>query len=255
MTPNETWHLETRHLGRQVLVFDQLESTNTLAMTLAREPDSDGIVVLAREQSAGRGQYGRSWQCSRGSGVLLSAVLFPSAELRRPALLTAWVAVSVCETIHRVAGLETSIKWPNDVLVRGRKVCGILIEQARGTVVGIGLNVNQTEAEFAAAGLPLAASLRAFSGRQFETEEVACQLIRQLDAEYGRLIDGDVPLLETRWRQGFGLLGSSVRVESTMGWHRGRLTVQTFAGLELEDADGQRRWLVPETVQHLEAEE
>ena len=85
----------------------------------------------------------------------MSVLLFPPPELRRPALLTAWAAVSVCETIlPGGTGHQATIKWPNDVLVAGRKVCGILIEQNRGTVAGIGLNVNQTQEMFTPRPLP-----------------------------------------------------------------------------------------------------
>src|SRR5438046_7649419 len=140
MEPIERWQLDTCRLGRQVLIFDEVDSTNSRAAALAADPANDGLVILAWAQSAGRGQHGRSWQCPAGDGVLLSVLLFPPPPLRRPALLTAWAAVSVCETVREAAGLQARIKWPNDVLVQGRKVCGILIEQGRGTVAGIGLN-------------------------------------------------------------------------------------------------------------------
>src|SRR5207245_2431978 len=112
----------TRRLGRRVLVFDQLDSTSTYAAGLAGDPANDGMVILAREQTAGRGQHGRTWSAPAGSSVLLSVLLFPPPELRRPAILTAWVAVSVCETILKLTGLQAKIKWPNDVLIRGKKV-------------------------------------------------------------------------------------------------------------------------------------
>src|SRR5947209_4329638 len=153
MTPRETWALPTKRLGRRVLVFDRLASTSTLAAELAADPANDGVAVLADEQTAGRGQHGRTWTAPPRSGVLLSLLLFPPNELRRPAVLTAWAAVAVCETVRRVTGVPARIKWPNDVLLRGRKVCGILIEQGRGTVVGVGLNVLQTAEELASAGL------------------------------------------------------------------------------------------------------
>src|SRR5439155_7970824 len=118
-----------------------------LALALADDVSNDGLILLAQEQKSGRGQQGRTWIAPPGSSVLLSVLVFPPAWLRRPAMLTAWAAVSVCETVREVAGLEATIKWPNDVLVLGRKVCGILIEQrssAAGTppatVAGIGLN-------------------------------------------------------------------------------------------------------------------
>ena len=130
MNPREEWQLQTQRLGRRVLVYDCLESTNTLAATLADDRANDGVVILAEEQRAGRGQQGRSWHCPAGAGVLVSVLLFPPTALRRPALLTAWAAVSVCETIRLGTGVQARIKWPNDVLLRGRKVCGILIEQS-----------------------------------------------------------------------------------------------------------------------------
>ena len=129
MTPRDIWHFDTRRLGRCVLVFDRLDSTSNVAAALAGSADGDGLAVLADEQTGGRGQHGRTWTCPAGSGVLLSVLLFPPAPLRRAAILTAWAAVSVCETVLELTGLEARIKWPNDVLVRGRKVCGILIEQ------------------------------------------------------------------------------------------------------------------------------
>src|SRR5207244_8833635 len=99
----------------------------------------------------------------------------------------AWAANAVCETIRECTDLQAKIKWPNDVLIHGRKVCGILIEQARGTVVGIGLNVSQSRASFAALGLEQAGSLAAESGRDLERGEVARRLIHHLDAEYDQL--------------------------------------------------------------------
>src|SRR5262249_53884543 len=148
-----------------VLFFDRLASTSELAARLALDAKNDGLVILAEEQTAGRGQHGRVWLSPPGTSVLASVLLFPPPELRRPAVLTAWPAVSVCETIPVLTGLQAQIKWPNDVLIRGKKVCGILIEQGKGTVVGIGLNVNQTAEHFEEAGLPLAGSLAMFDGR------------------------------------------------------------------------------------------
>jgi BirA family biotin operon repressor/biotin-[acetyl-CoA-carboxylase] ligase len=255
MTPAEEWALDTRRLGRRVLVFDRLDSTNSHAAAFAADPANDGLAVLAREQSAGRGQHGRSWTCPPGSGVLLSVLLFPPPHLRRPAMLTAWAAVSVCETILRLTGLQAKIKWPNDVLLRGRKVCGILIEQAQGTVAGIGLNVRQTEEELTAAGLPEATSLAvAAPGVVSPTEEVARALVRQLDEEYDRLCQGDLVTLEACWKWRLALLGRSVRVECPDGTHTGRLLELGWDGLVLDTSEGPLRRFLPETVRHLTAD-
>jgi BirA family biotin operon repressor/biotin-[acetyl-CoA-carboxylase] ligase len=251
MTPREEWHLETAHIGRRVLVFDALDSTSNHAAALAGDAGNAGVVVLADRQTAGRGQHGRSWLCPDGAGILVSVLLFPPPVARRPALLTAWAAVSVCETIQRATGLEAQIKWPNDVLIRGRKVCGILIEQARGTVAGIGLNVLQSAESFAAAGLPEAGSLVVFSDRRLDRVEIARQLITVLDEGYTRLCAGEAGELEENWRTRFGLLGKRVAAECVGAMHHGRLVELSFDGLELVGDDGHALRLTPETVRHL----
>src|SRR5438128_2180119 len=136
LTSGDEWRLDTHLLGRRVVIYDRVDSTNALAAKLAEDPANEGLIILAKEQTAGRGQHGRSWDCKAGSGVLLSALLFPPPSLRRPVILAAWAANSVCETILQSTGLEARIKWPNDVLLEGKKVAGILIEQGKGTVVG-----------------------------------------------------------------------------------------------------------------------
>jgi BirA family biotin operon repressor/biotin-[acetyl-CoA-carboxylase] ligase len=252
LLPREEWQLATRRLGRRVLLFDRVESTNTLAASLAADPSNDGVAILAAEQTAGRGQHGRRWQCPAGAGVLLSLVLFPPPALRRPALLTAWAAVSVCETVRQSTGLQAKIKWPNDVLLRGRKICGILIEHARAAVVGIGLNVNQSAASFTEAGLTEAGSLALFAGTPLDRAQVARLLLAHLDEEYERLCQGDLDTLEACWKWRLGLLGKQVEAECPDGMHRGRLREVSWEGLELERPDGSALRLLPETVRHLQ---
>jgi BirA family biotin operon repressor/biotin-[acetyl-CoA-carboxylase] ligase len=249
--PDEEWQLDTRRLGRRVLVFERAGSTNTLAAFLADDEANDGLVVLAREQTAGRGQHGRSWQCPPGAGVLMSVLLFPPPPLRRPALLTAWAAVSVCETIRQATGQDAGIKWPNDVFLRGKKVCGILIEQGRGTVAGIGLNVAQSAESLARAGLPLAGSLACFTDRRLDPVEVFRLLVAQLDAEYDRLCRGDIAGLESSWKGRLGLLGRPVVMECLDGVRHGRLRDLSFAGVELELPDGGLISAPPELVRHI----
>src|SRR5262249_9175193 len=110
MLPREEWHLQTRRLGRRVLLFDRVDSTNTVAASFANEPANDGLVMVGNEQGAGGGQHGRSWFCPSGGGVLMSVLLFPPSTIRRPVILAAWAATSVCETIRQTADLEAQIK-------------------------------------------------------------------------------------------------------------------------------------------------
>jgi BirA family biotin operon repressor/biotin-[acetyl-CoA-carboxylase] ligase len=251
MEPIEHWQLDTQYLGRQVLLFDRVDSTNSRAAALAGDPTQDGLVILAEEQTIGRGQHGRSWDCPRGVGVLMSVLLFPPPSVRRPVILAAWAADAVCETIQASTGLQATIKWPNDVLIRDRKVCGILIEQSRGTVVGIGLNLNQRADWFTAAGLPQGGSLALFANRSFDCQAMARLLIGQLDTGYACLCAGDFEPLQTRWRRRLGLLGKPVLVECPDALYRGRLRALAWEGLELEMADGEMVHLIPESVRHL----
>jgi len=287
MNPYDEWRLPTHRLGRRVLLYHKVDSTNTRAAVLAGEPANDGLVLLADEQTAGRGQHGRIWTCAPGAGVLMSVLLFPAPQLRRPVILAAWAATSVCETIRHVTGLQARIKWPNDVLVRGRKVCGILIEQRTGssgqwsvaggqqgladdrslvpdfgttdhrsltpdfTVAGIGLNVFQTTESLAEAGLPQAGSLAFFTGGPLNRREVARQLIVELDEAYERLCQGDLASLEACWRWRTGLLGQHVLIECQDGNHRGRLRELSWDALILEQAKGEPLCLRPEMVKHV----
>jgi BirA family biotin operon repressor/biotin-[acetyl-CoA-carboxylase] ligase len=251
MIPREEWQLPTRRLGRRVLLFDRVDSTNTQAAALAHARANDGLILLADEQTAGRGQHGRSWQSPSGVGVLMSVLLFPTPELRRPVLLAAWAASSVCETIRQCTGLQAKIKWPNDVLLRGRKVCGILIEQGQGTVVGLGLNVNHPQDYFDAAGLPQGGSLALFAGGPLDVKQVARLLIEQLDEEYDRLCQGDTATLEACWKWRIGLLDKQVVVECHDAPYRGRLREMTWERMELETGGGTLS-LRPETVRHLQ---
>jgi len=273
--PRETWNLDTACIGRRVLVFDQLESTNTTAAEFAL-PGEDGLVVIADYQTAGRGQYGRVWQSRAGSSLLMSVALRPPPELCRPVILTAFAAVAIGEAILTITGVQAKIKWPNDLLIRGKKVCGILIENTTATVIGIGLNLNQSAQEFADSGLPDATSLSLVGGnltpqppslrgkgepdlapsplglggwgRELSPAHV---VVRKLDAEYARLLAGERVAVEADWKWRIGLLGRQVTAELTDGtFVSGRLHEMGFDGLELDTGEGWRV-IVPETVRHL----
>lgn len=251
MKPGREWQLATHQLGRRVLVFDEVDSTSSRCAAFAENAAQAGLVVLAHAQTAGRGQHGRSWLCEPGMGVLLSVLLFPPSKLRRPAILTAWAAVSVGDLIEQAGGLSSAIKWPNDVLIQGRKVCGILIEQGRGIIAGIGLNLNQARQQFSAAGLAEAGSLALFTGQTYDVEAMARRLIVHLDQRYQQLLQGDLAALEMPWKERLGLLGSEVLVEGTTENRSGRLLDITFDAIALESDAGELTLLAPETIKHI----
>jgi len=250
--PRESWQIDTAHIGRLVHFFDELESTNTAALELAAS-EPDGFAVVADHQTAGRGQFGRVWHARPGSSLLMSVAIHPPPELSRAVVLTALAGVAVGEAIFALSGLQARLKWPNDLLLSGKKVCGILIERhAETAVIGIGLNLSQKADEFAAAGLPEATSLLVAAGSPIEPRSAATTVIRCLDQEYGRLLGRERVAVEADWKWRVGLLGRHVSVElndgTTVG---GRLVEMGFDGLELHGADGAVRALVPESVRRI----
>lgn len=260
-TPRETWRFDTERIGRRVLVYDTVDSTNTRAAELAQaDPDANGLVLVAEQQTAGRGQYGRVWLSRPGSSLLMSVVLRPPPDLLRPVILTAWAAVSVAEAILALTGVQSRIKWPNDLLVRGKKVCGILIEQtstggAATTVAGIGLNLNQTADEFGRAALPDAISLGILTDGVIDARNAVGVVVRKLDLEYARLLAGERVAVEADWKWRIGLLGRHVVVEHLGGGvTTGRLREMAFDGLEVETAEGFVRVIAPESVAHIRAQ-
>jgi BirA family biotin operon repressor/biotin-[acetyl-CoA-carboxylase] ligase len=185
-------------------------------------------------------------------------LLFPPPALRRPVVLTAFAAMVVGETVLQITGKQTRIKWPNDVLLGGKKVCGILIEGGVVAadcdphfVVGIGLNVNQSADDFARLGLPEATSLSIAVGQRLDVKGIMQLLIRNLDAEYDRLLAGDLSALEACWQWRLGLDGRPVTVELMDASEvRGRLVELGFGGLAVETSGGVRQ-LLPEEVRHI----
>lgn len=253
----EVRQLPHAHVGRRLVVLESVDSTNTRLLALVGDPTAEGLALLADTQTGGRGQHGRSWQAAARSSVLLSVLVRPPELLNRAALLTAWSAVAVCELV-RECGLEPTIKWPNDILLAGRKVCGILSEQStrgeeRGCVVGIGLNVWQSAADFQAAGLPAGTSLALAGGQAADTRELACRLLGHLDRLFAALVRGDITEVEHGWRVGLALEGRIVVAECAEGAVAGRLLSVGLRELQLETLTGERICLVPESVRHLTA--
>ena len=165
--------------------------------------------------------------------------------------LTAWASVSVCKAIRTLVPVEPQIKWPNDVLINGLKVCGILVEQGDAVVVGIGLNVNVTRDQLDASSLAGASSLAIAAGREFEIDDVAQRLIESLNGMYDQLLT-DATVLEARWAAGIGLVGQNVLLETIEGRQvSGQLTALTFSQVGCEIAAGESVSLTPEQVRQL----
>lgn len=191
-------------MGKKIISLPSCESTNTVLASLADANRlEEGSVLITENQTKGRGQAGNQWVTEPGTNLTFSVLLKPIfLEPGRQFFLNMVVGLAVCDAIKSVAGLPALVKWPNDVLVNHRKVCGILIEnQLHGqqfvqAVVGIGLNVNQEK--FAYAG---AASLKNLSNRDFDRAGVLDFLLENLEERYRQLKKGNHEILTAQYHE------------------------------------------------------
>ena len=234
--------LGTRRVGRHAIRFDEVDSTNDVAFDAARSPDADGLVVLAEWQRRGRGRAGAEWLSPPGGNLLFSVLLIDgSGELAHEPLTIA-AGLAAAEGVQDACGLSPELSWPNDVLLDGSKLAGVLVEirsqdGLRCVVVGIGINVNARPAprkvRFRAAGLA------EHLGHPVERTEVARQVLRRLDGWVGRIAAGDVGGLRDAWVARCGMVNQRVTVACEGRRHTGRvLDVSPLAGLVLRADDG-----------------
>lgn len=196
---------EPRVIGREVVALRTVGSTNDWLKAAAAEGAPSGLVVFAEEQTAGRGQAGRTWQAPPGCCLLVSVLLRPDISLDRLPFLTMVGSCAAAAAITERTGLPITLKWPNDVIGAHGKVGGVLTEASfvEGTVdyviLGIGLNVNLARRDLAA--IPGADSVRADLGRMVNRQALAQDLLRALDARYSLLERGAFGAILEEWRE------------------------------------------------------
>ncbi len=185
--------LQGQTIGSRIHHYFSVGSTNTEAMQAAAEGESEGAVFLAEEQTAGRGRGGHSWDSAPSAGLYCSVILRPQMSPADALLLSLLAGLAVCDAVKQTTGLHPDLRWPNDVLLNGKKFCGILTEmnaeatRVRYVVIGIGINVNH--AVFPAELEPIATSLRLESRREWSRVALAAALLKSLDAAYRELIE------------------------------------------------------------------
>ena len=193
-------------IGRVIHTRDTVESTQAVLGHLARAGAVEGTVVTARHQTGGRGRRGRQWWDAPGDSLLLSVLLRPPGPLADVPQLSLVAALAVTEALWSAASVRGRIRWPNDVLAGGRKICGILPEavcEAAGRVghviLGVGINVNQTA--FPGELADRATSLRLLTGRVQEPAALGAYVLEALDRWYGRWLAGGFAPLREEWRR------------------------------------------------------
>ncbi len=219
---------KTKVVGRDIQVFEQTTSTNDVIEKLARDGVKEGAVVFAESQTKGRGRLGRKWMSPTHQGLWFSVLLRPNLHPQETTQLTVISATALRRAVKTITGLAADIKWPNDLLLGGRKVAGILtemsaeVDRVRHVILGIGLDVNQDANEFAAELRAIATSLKIESGEEICRAELAAEILRELDFDYGRICSGKFPEVADEWEAACVTIGKNVTVHMGDRRFRGR---------------------------------
>lgn len=180
--------LSTKWMGRNCVYRESVDSTNNCARRLAEEGEEEGTLVVAEEQTGGKGRRGRSWTASKGRNIMMTLLLRPKIRPEHASRLTLLMAMAVAEGIRKTTGLSAGIKWPNDVVVDGKKVCGILtelsteVDYVNYVVIGAGINVNQEH--FPDEISEVAGSLCQKTGEKIKRAKLAAAVLEELERLY-----------------------------------------------------------------------
>jgi len=234
--------LGTRRVGRNVICFDEVDSTNDVAWDSSRQAGCDGLVVLAEFQRKGRGRFGREWLSPPRENILMSVLLADDSALLAHDALTIAAGLAVAEGVEASCGLACELKWPNDVLLDGAKTAGVLVELKgsagrRHVVIGIGINASASPPadKVDARATCLADRL----GHPAERIEVARCVLRRLDERVYLIEKRELAELHTAWLARCGMLNQRVAVLAGGARHVGRvLDVSPLEGLVLCTDDG-----------------
>jgi BirA family transcriptional regulator, biotin operon repressor / biotin---[acetyl-CoA-carboxylase] ligase len=232
--------------GKRFHHFFKTDSTNHVAMELGYADEPEGAVVLAEEQTAGRGRVGRSWHSERGTGIYATLLLRPKISPVQAPLLTMLAGLSARSAIQAQTGLSVELKWPNDLLLGGAKLGGILTEMhaeptaVRFVVIGLGINVNQEKFPAEIAGL--ATSLRKESGGKSHSRlELLVRLLTQFESDYNRLLrEGAGFVVERFQKESDFANGKSVKVETGFETYFGKTDGLSPEGLLIVKRDDGR---------------
>ena len=211
-------HLQTKWLGRSVCYEDCVDSTNTVAKQLANSGCDNGLLVVAEEQGAGKGRLSRGWISPHAKGIWFSIVLKPPFLPQEASKCTLLAAVAVVKAVNSIPGVEAAIKWPNDILLNGRKLVGILTEMnaefghINYVVIGTGINTNASPEDYPDEVKEIAISVADVATEEFTRVGLLAAILKNMEDLYEKaLAEGFVPILE-EWRQYSCTLGQEVKV-------------------------------------------
>ncbi|MEN6329433.1 MAG: biotin--[acetyl-CoA-carboxylase] ligase [Methanobacteriaceae archaeon] len=228
--------LQTSYIGHDIRYFQEVDSTNEVAIELAEEGAPEGTIVIAGAQRRGKARRGKRWLSPEG-GVWMTIILRPDIPLYRAPLLTLVTGVAVAETLQEEFGLDVGIKWPNDILIGKKKVCGILteVDSHRGTlnyvVVGIGIDLNVDVEQFPDELKKGATSLKMELDQEIYGVEIVQKFLKNFEEKYEEFINGGFPEILSQWRRLSKTIGMKVEVHK-----KGRVVVGEAVGINRDGA-------------------
>lgn len=213
------WKLKAKVLGREMVSYKKVDSTNDIAYALAEKGSREGAVILAEEQAKGKGRQGRRWESPSKGGIYMSCVLRPGIAPNEISKITLVAAVAVAKAVREESGLGAIIKWPNDILINGKKVCGILTEMKAEQdsvdfiVLGIGVNVNTPLSLLPKGATSIREELRHIEREAHLSRiDMAKKILERLEEDYMLFKrEGFLPIIE-EWRRLSAMLGSRIKV-------------------------------------------
>ena len=239
--------LTTRVIGHDLIFLQSTTSTNVIAKKRGRKGCVEGLVVVADHQRSGKGRMGRRWSAPAGADVLMSIVLRPQMSPEVCAKLTGMACLAVAKTIETCHGLQPQVKWPNDVLIDGRKVCGILTEgQVREhrlafAVVGIGINANREQKTFRKPVSQTASSLLIALGHPVDRTKLLAKVLHNLEVEYMQLKSSGFSGIVPELRRRLSHLDRDITVRTGESETRGRcLGLDDESRLIVQESNGTR---------------
>jgi BirA family biotin operon repressor/biotin-[acetyl-CoA-carboxylase] ligase len=205
-------------IGREILFYDTVDSTNTIAEMLAEKGKAEGTVIIADSQVKGRGRLGRSWVSPPGMNIYMSIILRPEIESKDITLVTIMTAIGCTIALRKVTGLNVTIKWPNDLIISKKKIGGILTEvkmaykRMKYAITGIGINVNMDSDAFIDEIKDIATSVKIETGEPCSRAEICREILNEIDHWYALLKEMRRNVLLSEWQQLTSTLGREVKI-------------------------------------------
>jgi len=229
--------LDGQLIGQKVVSFSETDSTNVQARRLAENGALEGTVVIAEQQSSGRGRLGRRWESPFGVNIYCSVILRPEIPIQKAPQLTFLSAVAVAETLNKNCSLSAEVKWPNDILVKGAKISGLLNEMSAETekihfvILGIGINLNMTADQFPDELNYPATSALIETGKTIDRQQFLQTFLQYLDSYYAEFLERGFAPIRRRWESLSGIMNLQVEVDQG-----GEKLQGTVVGLDSEGA-------------------